>query len=131
MFLVVLSMKSGRYLLDLNECDRVYIAVHIDRLMGILTLHIAKVGWTLIEKHPNNLMFKPGIEVDELEILGSREQTIHLILSLVNTLMDDEEGWKYFIEAVKEKYNKTQDKKWLEIIASYKPHRLFESDSVV
>ena len=111
------------YTLDLNDCLEISVSAHVYKDLGIINLHVSKVVWNMIEKYRGGAAFKPRVNTDTLDILGSKNQVIQFIVKIISSFMDDEDLWRLFIQSIKRLYSETGDGKWLSILP-YKPHEV-------
>ena len=103
------------YILDLNDCLEIEVSAHAYEDLGVVNLHVSKVVWRMVEKYRGGAAFKPRVNIDTLDILGSKNQVVGLIMKMILSFMDDEESWNLFIQSVKRMYGETRDKRWLSI----------------
>ncbi len=113
----------GDYTLDLNDCLETSVSAHAYDDLGIVNLHVSKVVWRMVEKYRGGAAFKPRVDTDTLDILGSKNQVVGLIVKIISSFMDDEDLWNMFIQNIRRMYGETGDRRWLSVLP-YKPHEV-------
>ena len=71
---MLVGVAMGDYILDLNDCLEIEVSAHAYEDLGIINLHVSKVMWRMVEKYRDGAAFKPRVNTDTLDIIGSKKR---------------------------------------------------------